>query len=363
MEDLKHLLGPAAVATLCRGFAQVWPGFAAERFEALCLHGLDALALKARADHIARALEQTLPTDFEHGARLIEQALQGEAGLRDWPLWPVGVWISQRGLHQPARALQALHAMTQRFTAEWALRPFLVHHPEVVYPTLARWAQDPQPTVRRLVSEGTRPRLPWGQRLPSLVADPSPNLPLLAALQDDPSETVRRSVANHLNDIAKDHPTLLVQWLQVHLPGASPERRRLLRHASRSLIKQGHPAVLGLWGVGQPWRGEARLRVAPARLRLGEALVIDAELVASPKGGAQAVEVDWVMHFRKANGRLAPKVFKGVQRTLAAGQMLHLSKQWVLKPLTTRTYHTGEQRLVLQINGQAMAEAAFELIL
>ena len=136
----------------------------------------------------------------------------------------------------------------------------IVAHPERVYATLQRWTTDPSAHVRRLVSEGSRPRLPWGLQLKSLIADPSPTLPLLRALQDDDSEYVRRSVANHLNDIAKDHPDLVVQWLAEHLPGAPAARRRLLKHASRTLIKQGHPQAMKAWGLGQALRGTLQVR-------------------------------------------------------------------------------------------------------
>ena len=125
----------------------------------------------------------------------------------------------------PERGLAALQAMTQRLTAEFAIRPFIVRHPALVFETLAHWTRDRSAHVRRLCSEGSRPRLPWGLRLNALIDDPSPTLPILAALQDDPSEYVRRSVANHLNDIAKDHPALVAGWLATHLPGASAERR------------------------------------------------------------------------------------------------------------------------------------------
>src|SRR5439155_5352418 len=132
-----------------------------------------------------------------------------------------------------------------------AIRPFIVRHPALAFATLARWTTDPSPQVRRLVSEGSRPRLPWGLQLKSLIADPSPTLPLLEALMDDESEFVRRSVANHLNDIAKDHPALVAEWIETHLPGASAQRRALLRHASRTLIKRGDARILKAWGLGR----------------------------------------------------------------------------------------------------------------
>ena len=150
-----------------------------------------------------------------------------------WVVWPLTDWVARCGLHQPDRALDALHAMTQRFTAEWAVRPFIERHPERTWARLAAWCEDPSAHVRRLASEGSRPRLPWGRQLQGLIRDPAPTLPLLARLQDDPSAYVRRSVANHLNDISRDHPEQLLRWLQAHLPQAPAPRRALLRRAGR----------------------------------------------------------------------------------------------------------------------------------
>jgi 3-methyladenine DNA glycosylase AlkC len=266
----------------------------------------------------------------------------------------------RRGLAQPGRALAVLHALTQRFSAEFAIRPFIAAHPALAFATLARWANDPSVHVRRLVSEGSRPRLPWGMRLKALVADPSPTLPLLRALQDDPSAYVRRSVANHLNDIAKDHPALVAAWLEEHLPGAPAERRALLRHASRTLVKQGDARVLAAWGQGGRFRGEATLALKPARLVLGGAVQLTLELRSTARS-EQALAIDYVVHHVKANGSTSPKVFKGWQLTLAPRATLALEKRHAVRPITTRTYHPGRHRVVVQINGQPAAEAAFTL--
>jgi 3-methyladenine DNA glycosylase AlkC len=361
VEPLKHLLGAEAVEAIGRQLQRAWPAFDRPGFEAQALAGLDALPLKARAEHLADALQARLPARFDDCAAVLDTAMAGDDGLRGWALWPVGSVVSRHGLDHPERALRTLHRLTQGFTAEWAIRPFVLRHPELVFGTLARWASDPNEHVRRLVSEGTRPRLPWGERLQPLVQDPSPSLPLLRTLQDDASEYVRRSVANHLNDIAKDHPARLVDWLRQHLPGASEHRRVLLRHASRSLIKQGHPEVLDLWGVGAAWAGQARLDVAPHTLSLGGSLAITVTLVASREAGPQRVLLDYAMHFRKADGRLAPKVFKGWQRELQPGERCVLARQHPIKPISTRRYYAGEQGLVLLINGQAEAQTRFTL--
>lgn len=374
-EPFKLLLNAPLVAQAAGHFARVSPGFDAEAFTATATAGLDMLALKARAMQIADALEASLPADFGTAADMIEAALapapdherlgelrSGPHGLAGWILWPVGETIARRGQGQPERALAALHALTQRFTAEFAIRPFLVQHPALVFATLARWASDTSAPVRRLVSEGSRPRLPWGLRLQALVRDPSPTLPLLRALQDDPSEYVRRSVANHLNDIAKDHPALVAQWLAEHLPGAPAPRRALLRHASRSLIKAGDADVLQAWGLGAAFCGRASLQLSTDQLTVGDTLQLTVQLDSSAQT-PQRLAIDYAVHHVKAGGHTTPKVFKGWVVELAPGESRQLLKRHSMKAITTRRYHPGAHALDLRINGQAVAKAGFELAL
>jgi 3-methyladenine DNA glycosylase AlkC len=219
---------------------------------------------------------------------------------------------------------------------------------------------DPSAHVRRLVSEGSRPRLPWGLRLQAPGRRPAPTLPLLAALQDDASAYVRRSVANHLNDIAKDHPDLVADWLEQHLPGATPARRALLRHASRTLIKQGHPRVLAAWGVGQPFKGHLQFTLAPPRLRIGQALQLTLQLQSTARR-AQTLAVDYVVHHVKAAGDTRPKVFKGWSVELAAQATVLLQRRHSMREVTTRRYHSGAHRVDIQLNGRVLASAGFEL--
>ncbi len=374
MEPFKNLLNPALVRAAAAQLAR-HGDIDAARLARLATDGLEGLEMKARALQIAGALEATLPARFDEAAALIEAALApaeaGEAmaqldgleqGLRGWILWPVGEFVARRGLAEPGRALATLHALTQRFTAEFAIRPFIMAHPALVFDTLARWAGDPSHHVRRLVSEGSRPRLPWGLLLKPLIRDPAPTLPLLRALQDDPSEYVRRSVANHLNDIAKDHPALVAAWLHEHLPGASAERRALLRHASRTLIKAGDTAVLQAWGLGEPFRGDAALHIAPGHIRLGGSVGLVLELRSRARR-PQRLVVDYAVHHVKADGSTSPKVFKGWTLELPAQGELRLEKRHAVRPITTRRYFAGHHRVVVQVNGRAVAEAGFDLSL
>jgi 3-methyladenine DNA glycosylase AlkC len=372
-EPFKEFLNAERVRELAQHLERAGAHFPKRAFLGRVLPQLDALELKARAMVIADALESALPTDFDAAARLIEQALapvgvRADApmmaphaeGMSGWMLWPVGEYVARRGLQAPERALRTLHALTQRFTAEWALRPFVMAHPALVFRTLARWVDDPSEHVRRLVSEGTRPRLPWGLQLKPLIADPSPTLPLLEHLLDDPSEYVRRSVANHINDVAKDHPVLVTKWVKRHLRGATAPRRALLKHASRTLIKQGDRPMLEVWGMAARFAGSATLTLSPTRIALGGAVQLTLTLRSTART-AQPLTIDYRLHHVKANGSTSPKVFKGWTVTVPPRGTITLSKRHAVRPITTRRYHAGRHLVDVQVNGSVLASAAFAL--
>lgn len=372
-EPFKNLINTEVVRAIGHHLQRVDRGLDRRGFEARALAGLDALELKARVLQVADALVATLPADVDRAAGLLEASLgppgagddlsalrTSERGLAGWAVWPLTEAIARLAIDAPERGLAALHAMTQRLTAEFAIRPFIVRHPALCFTTLARWVGDPSAHVRRLVSEGSRPRLPWGLRLQALVLDPTPTLPLLAALQDDPSEYVRRSVANHLNDIAKDHPARVAEWLVRHLPGASAERRALLRHASRTLIKQGDPAVLAAWGLGQAFRGEAQWTVSPNRVAIGGELTLRLAL-RSTAAKPQRLVIDYAVHHVKADGSTSPKVFKGWAIELGPREERALERRHSFKVVTTRRYYPGAHTVDLRVNGEVLGEAAFQL--
>jgi 3-methyladenine DNA glycosylase AlkC len=373
-EAFKNLINAGTIARAAAHLQRAWPQFDRPHFERLAGQGLDGLEMKARAMQIADALQACLPADFAQAAGIIEAALApvgthgdeaAAQGLSGWIGWSVGEFVARRVAARPAdlqRGLQCLRELTQRFTAEFAIRPLLRDHAAEVWPVLERWSQDASPQVRRLASEGSRPRLPWGLRLQDLVRDPTPATSVLERLQDDPDEVVRRSVANHLNDIAKDHPERLADWLERHLPGAPAERRALLRHASRTLIKQGHPRVMAAWGVGTTFRGQAAFAVSPAAVAVGDRVVL-ALTLRSDAGHTQELVVDYAVHHVTARRVPSAKVFKGWKLTLAPGEERTLVRQHSLKPITTRRYHPGWHAVHVSINGQAVAEAGFELSL
>jgi len=225
---------------------------------------------------------------------------------------------------------------------------------------MQQWALDSDEHVRRLACEGSRPRLPWGTRLSAMVGNPALTAPILEALKADPALYVRKSVANHLNDIAKDHPALVAQWLAEHLPGAPPARQALLRHASRTLVKQGDAAVLAAWGVDQAFAGQASWSLAPPALRIGDTLALSLAL-ASSADAPQRLVIDYAVHHVKADGRSSAKVFKGWVLTLAPGEKRLLQRRHSFKPVTTRQLRPGWHALDLRINGAVVAQAGVML--
>lgn len=377
-EPFKNLLNADLVRTASRHLRRVWPAFDRARFERMAITGLAQLELKARVQHVAKALEAVLPESFAAAADVLERSLAptrldtdlsalspGPEGLAGWVVWPMTEFVARRGLGEPRRALQALHAMTQRNTAEYAIRPFLLEHPDLAWQTLRSWVADPSAHVRRLVSEGSRPRLPWGMQLKPLIADPSPTLPLLIALQDDPSEYVRRSVANHWNDISKDHPQLVAEWLERHVAGASVQLRALLARATRTLVKRGDPRVLRAWGLGRALAGRATLSIRPQRVKVGGHVVLTATLRSSVTS-SQRLVVDYAVRHEQRNGPMAKgrvgKIWKGWSLELPPREQRVLAKRHSLLPVTTRTDHPGRHRVDLRVNGQVVASSSFVLL-
>jgi len=352
---------------------RVWPAFDRKAFIADALRNFPALELKQRANQIAAALDVHLPKDIPKALKAVTSALRplradGELdpdpkkGIAGWAILPFGEYVAARGLDHHAESLAALRELTIRSTSEFAIRPFVVAHQDATLRLLRQWTKDKNEHVRRLVSEGTRPRLPWGLQLKSFVKDPAPILPLLEMLRDDPSEYVRRSVANSLNDIAKDHPDLVAEIAARWLKDGGKGRARLVHHACRTLIKKGHRATLKALGYEPGAKVKlGRFALSPKTLTFGGALTIKAEIVSTART-PQKVVVDYVLHHRKKNGS-APKVFKWKAFTLGAGEAAILERKHVVRRITTRVYYPGLHKVEVMVNGTVLGERRFTLVM
>lgn len=256
--SLADLLDREAIDCLAHNISLVYPTFDGKAFQRTALNGLKPLSILRRGHHLARALREHLPKRYGNAIHILIQSLtppqtaMEDLGLAVFFYLPHVSFVATYGLdpahndgHDPFEtSMMAQYELTKRFSAEFSIRPFLIRWPERTLAKLTEWTKDSDPHVRRLCSEGTRPRLPWATRIPAFIKDPRPVLPILETLRDDPDLYVRRSVANHIGDIAKDHPRLAFKLCERWLEGATKDRKWLLRHAVRHPAKKGVKAAL-----------------------------------------------------------------------------------------------------------------------
>ncbi|HEX4913215.1 MAG TPA: DNA alkylation repair protein, partial [Vicinamibacterales bacterium] len=252
--------------------------------------------------------------------------------------------------------------LTKRFSAESSIRAYIAHDPERAFRFFEAWATDTNAHVRRLVSEGTRLRLPWARRVSWLDHNPTRVLALLELLKDDPSTMVRRSVANNLNDLGKVWPDLLRSTAAEWLEDASPERRSLVEHALRSAIKRTDRAALALLGFGETPRVSIEaVAFSPRRVRIGERVTMTFQLKSRTRRTQQLL-VDVAVHFVKAHGVRRPKVFKLGRIALAPGERADLRTGFSLAVHTTRVPRAGRHRVEVLVNGRAIPAGHFDVI-
>lgn len=371
MEPFKNLISEDVVTLIGLHLGKALPDLDKDAFVASITPHLAQLELKQRVQFISEKMLTVLPSNVLERNKILVAMLHPDKldhtvkpstqeGLCGWGVWPLTDVIGRSGLDGFEDSMRALREITMRGTSEFDVRPFIEADPKRALSIILGWAGDENEHVRRLASEGSRPRLPWGMRLKSVIADPAMTIPILQALRDDPSEYVRRSVANHLNDVAKDHPDLVAGIASDWMQDASKNRQKLIRHACRSLVKQGHKETLAVFGLGSPFISEPQIEIITGSVMLGGALEFRVTL--SSKGHEpQKLLIDYVVHHRKANGTLAPKVFKWKQPTLQPNETVTYARQHAIRPITTRKYYSGEHALSLRINGQDFGRAVFEL--
>lgn len=329
--------------------------------------------LKDRSNQIFLGFKKYLPADYRTSVELLLSTLapvvddqdlnelcSTEAGLAGWIVMPMTQYVGELGQDDLVFSMEALRQLTKRFTSEFGIRYFLIEQPEASMAILESWIQDPCKHVRRLVSEGTRPLLPWAMQIPEFKRHPMPVIQLLERLKNDESEYVRRSVANNLNDIAKNQPDLVADIATQWLKQANNNRQRLVKHACRTLIKKGHTQALAAFGYYSVEMLEVTLTINSAQVEFGNHQEFTCEIT-NPTSQSHKILLDYVIYHQKANGKLAPKVFKWKELELAAGQSVTLSKKHAFVPITTRKYYQGEHACAVQLNGVEQEAIGFYL--
>ncbi len=367
MEPFKNEFSYPKARRIAAAVKRVHPAFSLPQFGKGLEAALEPLELKQRMQLIADRIEAGLPADppllfgILTGALAVDE--NDNRGLRGFLVWPLTEIVARRGLGHLRESMAALAAMTSRFTGEFAIRPFLREDRERTLKQLHAWCDHPDEHVRRLVSEGSRPLLPWGGNLPELLESPHPTLKLLEKLHRDPSDYVRLSVSNHLNDFSKHHPKLVIEtltrWHQANPD--DPRLAKLARHACRTLLKSGHPGALEFHGYGSAKALELEIfELGKKSVTLGGHLEYRL-VVRNSSRRKLRVMFDYAILHRKANGTLSPKVFKGRTCELAAGERWEIAGRHSVKPITTRVYHAGMHGFEPRFNGRAFPALEFML--
>ena len=362
-----QLFNAEKVRYLAGLFAQADTGFDSSGFQRAVMARLPDLELKERINLIADVLAHHLPADLPDAAGILRAALpepldpaKTDDDFGDFIFAPLGEFVAAKGLeHHPDLSLDLIEDITQRFSMEWAIRPFLNRWPDPVLERMDDWAGHSNYHVRRLVSEGTRPRLPWGQGVSLPLEAP---LHLLDRLHGDPTRYVTRSVANHVNDITRKDPGLAMDRLD---SWARSERQTgkelgwITGHALRGLVKAGNPRAMTMLGYDPDAPVSCELALKTPDVRVGETLDLSCTISADRD---TPVLVDYIVWFQKADGSQRPKVFKLKQSTVRNSQPLTLRKSHRMKgDATTFRLFPGQHRVEVQVNGRVRARAEFTL--
>lgn len=355
---LKECFNKAMVTTLATRVHKHHPDFDRSLFRKAVLDDQWAQReLKDRMNHLAACLNTFLPSDYRKALRILKPVADQFSGLEHL-IFPA--YVEQFGAADVDASIDAMAYFTERSSSELAIRPFIIAHQDRMMRQMAAWAASDNLHLRRLASEGCRPRLPWAMALPAFKRDPAPVLQILKMLMTDSSEYVRRSVANNLNDISKDHPDTTIavtrEWI-----GQQRDTDRLLKHACRTLLKQGHPEALALFGFPNPDHIQiTQFNVAPS-VAMGDALAFSFTLHAR-QGALGKCRIEYDLGFMRKNGKISKKVFQ-ISESEPSGHKKIVEKKHSFRPISTRTYYPGRHRIAIRVNGHELKHGHFELSL
>ncbi len=363
---LKELYSPQFYRQFSEVLSEVLPEFDKKNFiNAIFCKEWESLELKQRMKHTSTVLHSVLPSDYKKTAKILKElacALQKSALHRhSLELLFIPDYVERYGINHYELSVKLLEYITPLSSCEFAVRPFLIKYHEPMLKQMLAWASHKNEHVRRLASEGARPRLPWAMALPALKKDPSSLLPILEKLKNDPSEYVRRSVANNLNDITKDHPQIVLD-IAKHWIAKSKETDAILKHACRTLLKQGNTTALQLFGIVHHHKIVLqKFTLTKKSIKIGEYLPFEISLVNTDKK-SHALRIEYAIYYLRQNKTHNKKVFKISERTIEAGEVLQLKRKQSFKVITIRQFYKGTQYISIIVNGKELDKQNFTLI-
>lgn len=366
MEPFKNIYNQHFFTRFIAGFKKVYPDFNEANFLASIYDSnWENRELKQRMRHISLCLHAQLTASFATNVQLLLASIpymkeQGfKANNLEFIVYPD--YLEVYGIGNYGVSISAMETMTQFVSCEFAIRPFIIQYERDMLHQMYRWTYHESEDVRRLASEGSRPRLPWAMAIASFKKDPVGILSILEALKSDPSEYVRRSVANNLNDISKDHPNKVIEIASEWM-GESVATDKLVKHACRTLLKKGDVQVMPLFGFGAiAHLNMNRFSVNTPSIKIGE--VLDFEFyVENTSKTEELLRVEYGVYYQKANGTLTKKVYKISEKKYAPNSHTLVKRKQSFKVITTRKLHLGPHQVSVIINGVELEKREFMLV-
>lgn len=322
------------------------------------------LELKQRIHRIAEVLSKSLPKPFPKAVSpllKISKVLEKKfPGTQRFYIIFLGETVEISGADHPDESLYFMERITQIISCEFSIREFLIRYPDITWKKMLEWSKHSHPGTRRLASEGSRPRLPWGKGIPGLKNDPEKTLSILENLKNDPDEVVRRSVANHLNDISKDHPDLVISIAKKWM-GKSENTDLLLKHALRGLLKQGNSDTLSIFGFSKSKSAKiSNLELQPKEVEIGKHLTYRFEMKSETKEPT-LYRLESKIHYLKPSGKFSVKVFQIEEKEFSPKETKVYERKQSFQQMTTRIHSPGLHKLEIIVNGETKAKAEFKV--
>ena len=361
---IKDIYSPSFIEQFGNYLEQIIPSFNKKKFTSLVFDkDFKHKEWKDRMKHITSVLHEFLPKDFPKAVKLIRKLITaleknnfGEDSLA-FVIFPD--YIGTYGLEDFTTSAEAFEFITRFVSCEFAVRPFVLQYGQRMIDEMIKWSKHPNYKVRRLASEGSRPRLPWAMAIPALKKDPAPILPLLENLKADPHEWVRRSVANNLNDIAKDHPEIVLR-LATKWKGISKETDSIIKHGSRTLLKKGNSKILKHYGLDSKGITVAAVKILTPSVKIGDHLEFSFQ-ISNDTTSEKTVRLEYGIYYQKANGQQTRKVFKISERIFRPGEVTKVHRKQSFKLITTRKFYVGEHKVSVILNGEEKVIKGFKI--
>ena len=360
MEPFKNIYNKKSISELAVSLEIVSKDFKKAEFIKVATKGIKSLEMKQRVELITTALEGQLVGSYKQNIKVLLKSMASET-MSGFILWPYSVYIERNGIDDFQTSMDALCIITKNWTAEFGVRVFFEKYPKETYDYLKKLKESKNEHLRRWVSEGTRPNLPWGKSISHIEKNLKKNIELISSLKSDESEYVRKSVANHMNDIGWLDAKLTTKTLKSWNKTKSKETKWIVKHALRNLLKNGNKDALEILGYSPKYKSKIqKLKVSKKKIKEGDS--VDLEFIVENIDSVSTnLMIDYIIHYPKSNGKTSAKVFKCKNLKLEKGECSLIKKKINFKAVTTRKHYPGAHKIEIQVNGIILAKTSFYL--